>query len=115
MVFIIDCRFKYEYEGGHVNTAINIPNGDSTRTELWERFFKAPFLNKKVAIIFYCEFSSKRGPRGYAALFIRLILTGIKLFEVSIEKQTRTDIHIYSTQKSIYWMEDTRTFSVTAR
>ncbi|XP_008634547.1 PREDICTED: M-phase inducer phosphatase 1 [Corvus brachyrhynchos] len=38
---IIDCRYPYEYEGGHIK----------------------PSENKRVIVVFHCEFSSERGPR----------------------------------------------------
>eukprot|EP01114_Cavostelium_apophysatum_P023829 TRINITY_DN9103_c0_g1_i1.p1 TRINITY_DN9103_c0_g1~~TRINITY_DN9103_c0_g1_i1.p1 ORF type:complete len:519 (+),score=88.57 TRINITY_DN9103_c0_g1_i1:102-1658(+) len=61
-VHVIDCRFSYEYEGGHVRNAVNIPNQKDL-----QQFISKPLLGK-VAIIFYCEFSSKRGPSGYRTL-----------------------------------------------
>uniref|UniRef100_A0A1I8AVF4 M-phase inducer phosphatase n=1 Tax=Steinernema glaseri TaxID=37863 RepID=A0A1I8AVF4_9BILA len=59
---VIDCRFPYEYEGGHVKGAINIHD----TMELEQYFYttdmhmKAPLHNK--IPIFYCEYSQKRGP-----------------------------------------------------
>lgn len=55
---VIDCRFDYEYNGGHIEGAINL-----NTPEAMENFF---FSNKeriqnlmasKTAIIFHCEFS----------------------------------------------------------
>ncbi|CAK9303429.1 unnamed protein product [Gordionus sp. m RMFG-2023] len=89
---IIDCRFPYEYEGGHIKNAINI----YTREGIIEYFFKNPIfqsscdkpsnpknfkfnnlndnkgyiktanleLNHNI-IIFHCEFSQERGPKLY--------------------------------------------------
>jgi len=59
---IVDCRYPYEYQGGHIINSLNIP----TDTELIKLF-----INKKPAveqssrhvIIFHCEFSRVRGPR----------------------------------------------------
>ena len=63
-VFVIDCRFSYEYEGGHVKGALNMPSEEDLK-----RFFvKNAIVDKKIAIVFYCEFSSKRGPTGYRNL-----------------------------------------------
>ncbi|AFN82832.1 M phase inducer phosphatase [Encephalitozoon romaleae SJ-2008] len=50
---VIDCRFPYEYQGGHIMNAVNI---SSTR-ELGLLF------RKPKALIFHCEFSSIRAPR----------------------------------------------------
>jgi rhodanese-related sulfurtransferase len=61
--FIIDCRFPYEYEGGHIKGALNL-----TEDEVHERFIKSPITDRKVCIIFHCEFSSKRAPQSYRAL-----------------------------------------------
>jgi hypothetical protein len=60
-VFIIDSRYDYEYNGGHIIDAINIPKVE----DLHELFFRQPIVNAKVVIVFYCEFSSHRGPSGY--------------------------------------------------
>ena len=61
---IIDCRYPYEYDGGHIMGAINIWSKDA----LMERFFKDPPQcqsntdKTRLVIVFHCEFSSKRGP-----------------------------------------------------
>lgn len=56
--FIVDCRFDYEYQGGHVEGAINI----NTTEALEHQFFNEPKTGK-VLIIFHCEFSACRAPR----------------------------------------------------
>lgn len=61
---IIDCRFEYEFEGGHIRGAKNIP----ILTGVLNQFFESGDdlqLNKKVIIVFHCEFSSKRAPETY--------------------------------------------------
>ncbi|KAJ8316983.1 hypothetical protein KUTeg_004887 [Tegillarca granosa] len=55
---IIDCRYPYEYEGGHVQGAENI----YTR-EAMSEFLNRHNTNKKTILIFYCEFSSERGTK----------------------------------------------------
>jgi len=62
---IIDCRFPYEYEGGHICNAKNI-NDPAT---LYNLFFNKEDYSKKVIIIFHCEFSSERAP--WMAQFFR--------------------------------------------
>ncbi|EPZ35391.1 Rhodanese-like protein [Rozella allomycis CSF55] len=57
--FIIDCRFPYEFQGGHIIGAKNI----NTIEELETQFLNSPITDRKVAIIFHCEFSSHRAPR----------------------------------------------------
>lgn len=56
--FIIDCRFPYEYEGGHIKSALNL-----TENQMKQMFIDNPVTHKKIAIIFHCEFSSQRAPR----------------------------------------------------
>ncbi|MCP9262690.1 Rhodanese-like protein [Dirofilaria immitis] len=59
---LIDCRYPYEYEGGHIKGALNIYDP----AVLENTFFPecpATFqiINRKIPI-FYCEYSSARGP-----------------------------------------------------
>ncbi|KAF8309848.1 Rhodanese-like protein, partial [Clavulina sp. PMI_390] len=57
---VVDCRFDYEHEGGHIPGAINL-NTD----EAIERAFLVPDGDGKVGkkiIVFHCEFSVKRAP-----------------------------------------------------
>lgn len=60
---IVDCRFPYEYEGGHIKGAINIYEPDAIRT-----FFSRLDLSENTALVFHCEFSSERAPRMFRAL-----------------------------------------------
>ena len=88
--YVIDCRFPYEYQGGHIQSALNI----NTMAQLDELFFpnsidgstepkdalsttsesssllpSAPLKPKRTIIVFHCEFSSHRAPR--MALYLR--------------------------------------------
>ena len=57
---IIDSRYSYEYEGGHIQGAENVHNKDDIL-----EFFKNPVREsdgKRHIIIFHCEFSLERGP-----------------------------------------------------
>lgn len=59
---VVDCRYPYEYEGGHITNAINI----YTKEKLLEKFFNENSLtapSSSTVVIFHCEFSSKRGPK----------------------------------------------------
>eukprot|EP01113_Clastostelium_recurvatum_P049331 TRINITY_DN9123_c0_g1_i5.p1 TRINITY_DN9123_c0_g1~~TRINITY_DN9123_c0_g1_i5.p1 ORF type:complete len:491 (+),score=106.06 TRINITY_DN9123_c0_g1_i5:164-1636(+) len=56
-IFIIDCRFPYEYEGGHIRGAINL-----TENQVKERFIDHPVADRRICLVFHCEFSSKRAP-----------------------------------------------------
>ncbi|KAL6083076.1 hypothetical protein STEG23_031607, partial [Scotinomys teguina] len=61
--YIIDCRYPYEYLGGHILGALNL----YSQKELHEFFLKKPVvpldIQKRIIIVFLCEFSSERGPR----------------------------------------------------
>ncbi|KAJ3367279.1 cell division cycle- protein [Allomyces arbusculus] len=55
---VIDCRFPFEYEGGHIQTAINV-----NRFEVLDAMFtKNPTPMHSTVLIFHCEFSSHRAP-----------------------------------------------------
>lgn len=59
---VIDCRYPYEYEGGHIESAKNI----YTRSKIFEEYFRQPLESKDATkrniFIFHCEFSSERAP-----------------------------------------------------
>lgn len=55
-LFIVDCRYSYEYEGGHIDGAVNINKPE----DLTGAFFEEIFPN--ATIVFHCEFSQNRGP-----------------------------------------------------
>ncbi|KAL8206495.1 UNVERIFIED_CONTAM: cell division cycle 25, partial [Gekko kuhli] len=60
---IVDCRYPYEYEGGHIKGAVNLP----LEKDAEEFLLKNPVVSfdaaKRVIVVFHCEFSSERGPR----------------------------------------------------
>uniref|UniRef100_A0A8D0NBZ9 M-phase inducer phosphatase n=1 Tax=Sus scrofa TaxID=9823 RepID=A0A8D0NBZ9_PIG len=61
--YIIDCRYPYEYLGGHIQGALNL----YSQEELCNFFLKKPIIpldtQKRIIVVFHCEFSSERGPR----------------------------------------------------
>jgi len=70
---IIDCRFPYEFEGGHVINAKNLYTEEQIENYFFPSFNdqniqqQSPATTtstggKRLAVIFHCEFSSKRGP-----------------------------------------------------
>ncbi|XP_006031693.2 M-phase inducer phosphatase 2 isoform X1 [Alligator sinensis] len=60
---IVDCRYPYEYEGGHIKGAVHLP----LEQDVEDFLLKTPIMpfdaSKRVIVIFHCEFSSERGPR----------------------------------------------------
>lgn len=55
---IVDCRFEFEFEGGHIRDAINLGS-----TLCVEKHFFSEEVKKHSVIVFHCEFSSVRGPK----------------------------------------------------
>lgn len=55
---VVDCRFEYEYNGGHIAGAINFNNADN----IDEKFISTP-RSQKTILIFHCEFSAHRAPK----------------------------------------------------
>ncbi|XP_054429956.1 M-phase inducer phosphatase 2 isoform X2 [Pteronotus mesoamericanus] len=60
---IVDCRYPYEYEGGHIKTAVNLPLEQDAELFLLQSPIMPCSLDKRIILIFHCEFSSERGPR----------------------------------------------------
>ncbi|KAI0125854.1 rhodanese-like domain-containing protein [Xylariales sp. AK1849] len=54
---IVDCRFEYEYDGGHIDGAINY----NDKELLARHLFQTP-MDGKVLLIFHCEYSAHRAP-----------------------------------------------------
>lgn len=61
---IIDCRFEYEYEGGHIEGAVNFNDKEHLSSQLFD---VEP--TTKALLIFHCEYSAHRAP--IMAKFIR--------------------------------------------
>ncbi|NXO01406.1 MPIP1 phosphatase, partial [Rhinopomastus cyanomelas] len=59
---MIDCRYPYEYEGGHIKGAVNFHMEKDVEDFLLKKPIQ-PAGNKRVIVVFHCEFSSERGPR----------------------------------------------------
>lgn len=55
-VMIVDCRFEYEYDGGHIDGAVNFNDKDRLAGEL----FNSP--KSRTALILHCEYSAHRAP-----------------------------------------------------
>jgi rhodanese-related sulfurtransferase len=65
-LLIIDCRYPYEYAGGHLPGAVNVNSPDGI-----DRLLRLddPKASRPRVIVFHCEFSSQRAPR--MALHVR--------------------------------------------
>eukprot|EP00041_Stephanoeca_diplocostata_P034809 m.1205678 g.1205678 ORF g.1205678 m.1205678 type:complete len:644 (-) comp24583_c0_seq5:2639-4570(-) len=59
---IVDCRFPFEYEGGHIESAVNHWNVELAINA----FFAHPVVTAgnggRTVVLFHCEFSSHRAP-----------------------------------------------------
>lgn len=58
-VIIIDCRFDYEFNGGHIPNALNFQSTIAMTDYLFQKITPATL------IVFHCEFSIQRAPRMY--------------------------------------------------
>ncbi|KAI9048272.1 hypothetical protein LZ554_008067 [Drepanopeziza brunnea f. sp. 'monogermtubi'] len=54
---IVDCRFEYEFEGGHIDGAVNYNDKELLTSQLFEQA-----LPGKTLLIFHCEYSAHRAP-----------------------------------------------------
>jgi hypothetical protein len=55
---IIDCRFEYEYDGGHIQGALNYWD----REKLVERLFRNSSSRTSTLVVLHCEYSEYRAP-----------------------------------------------------
>ncbi|XP_011149431.1 M-phase inducer phosphatase isoform X3 [Harpegnathos saltator] len=63
---IVDCRYPYEYDGGHIGGAMNLYNKDLIEQNLFDPLTTIPTIrpdtDKRDILVFHCEFSCERGP-----------------------------------------------------
>lgn len=64
-VMIIDCRFEYEYEGGHIQDAVNFNDKQQLTQQLFDHCPPSP----STLLILHCEYSVHRAP--LTAKFLR--------------------------------------------
>ena len=55
---VVDCRFEYEFNGGHIDGAEHHDN----RSRLSNRLFDAKNIDSNTLLIFHCEYSEHRAP-----------------------------------------------------
>lgn len=60
-VLIVDCRFEYEYNGGHIDGAINLITQDALEDHFMANHRSSNSTTKRLCV-FHCEFSVFRGP-----------------------------------------------------
>jgi len=63
-ILIIDCRFDYEYNAGHIFGALNFPKIE----DLIQFLIEDPcfhLFGEKLCLVYHCEFSSHRAPKAY--------------------------------------------------
>jgi hypothetical protein len=66
---IIDCRFDYEYAGGHIEGAVNLSSPEELKSFLFSSKERLEELVKqRTILIFHCEFSQRRAPFLYSCL-----------------------------------------------
>lgn len=54
---VVDCRFEYEYKGGHIDGAFNFNNKEELATRLFDEQ-----VSQRTLLIFHCEYSAHRAP-----------------------------------------------------
>ncbi|VDK71359.1 unnamed protein product [Anisakis simplex] len=65
---IVDCRYPYEYNGGHIRGAINLHDPSNLQSVFYPNSIpKFQAMLRRIPI-FYCEYSQERGPSMASAL-----------------------------------------------
>jgi M-phase inducer phosphatase 2 len=59
---VIDCRYPYEFSGGHICDALNLFTQDQIISELMAKEVEPDEVKRNI-LVFHCEFSSERGPK----------------------------------------------------
>lgn len=94
-IVIIDCRFEYEYEGGHINGAVNFNDKEHLAAEL----FSTP--KERTAVILHCEYSVHRAP-----IMARHIRNRDRIFNVDqYPRLTYPDLYILEGGYSAFFAE----------
>ena len=110
---MIDCRFDYEYNGGHIPGAININTTAAVEELLLGSNTEKPKPSvsgdsvEKTILVFHCEFSAKRAPTLYVrSLIAHYCLTDHSFMDASAKhlraKDRAMNNHFYP---KIYYPE----------
>ncbi|PHH74414.1 hypothetical protein CDD82_4949 [Ophiocordyceps australis] len=93
---LIDCRFEYEYDGGHIDGAVN----HNDKELLAYQLFDEP-IQGRALLIFHCEYSAHRAP-----LMARHIRSTDRSFNAeSYPKLTYPDVYILDGGYSAFFTE----------
>ncbi|KAK5639488.1 hypothetical protein RI129_011980 [Pyrocoelia pectoralis] len=65
---VIDCRYPYEYNGGHIEDATNLYTKEQIIAHLLDTPIATSDKSLRNILVFHCEFSSERGPNLYRFL-----------------------------------------------
>ncbi len=57
-VCVIDCRYGYEYDAGHIKGALNV----QTEKGILDLYQKVKQVAARTCFVFHCEYSQNRGP-----------------------------------------------------
>ena len=60
-LILVDCRYPYEFNGGHIQGAVNLYTKEDIHHEFIDS--SSSHRNERTIIVFHCEFSSERGPK----------------------------------------------------
>jgi M-phase inducer tyrosine phosphatase len=59
-VIVIDCRFDFEYNGGHINGALSFDDKEKLAAHMFD--CASPLSTSRSLVIFHCEYSVHRAP-----------------------------------------------------
>ncbi len=60
---VVDCRYPYEFSGGHIQGSVNLYTHEKLSDFLQGEFVKSDENRSKTVLIFHCEFSCDRAPK----------------------------------------------------
>lgn len=60
---IVDCRYPYEFKGGHIRGAVNLYRPEDLLERMLRPSGEVGQISGGRVVIFHCEFSSERAPR----------------------------------------------------
>ena len=67
-LLVVDCRYPFEYHGGHIRTAVNVSGAGADAEQQLRALLYPEDAPLRAVLLFHCEFSQARGPRMMALL-----------------------------------------------